>query len=253
MNPYPAAYIRLLKVGTLAYPFLVWALWWWSPLSFWGGVFLVLVMEFLPVLGLAQLPLGDDEGPLPRIPVYLSSSAILLALGWGGLVIGTREVGKEFMGLGVFDPVQALLWGGAVTVLIHLVQLLFFLGRRWAGIRECSLLAKLMPVTGTEKALFVLLSVAAGVGEELAFRGFGVTALHLVTGSEWGAAALSSLAFGLIHGYQGWLGVWRTGIMGSILAAAFILSGSLWPAIIAHIVLDVVAGLLLGDLLMKED
>lgn len=143
--------------------------------------------------------------------------------------------------------------GGAVTVLIHLVQLGFFLGRRWAGIRETPLLSQLMPGTAGEKALFVLLSLAAGVGEELAFRGFGVTALCLVTGSEWGAALLSSVAFGLIHGYQGWLGIWRTGIMGSILAATFILSGSLWPAIIAHVALDVVAGLVLGDLLLRED
>lgn len=69
-------------------------------------------MELLPILGLAQLPLGDDEGPLPRIPVYLSSAAILLFLGWGSLVIGTREVGRELMGIGPFDARQALLWGG---------------------------------------------------------------------------------------------------------------------------------------------
>ena len=63
---------------------------------------------------------------------------------------------------------------------------------------------------------------------------------------------LSSCAFGLLHGYQGWLGVLRTGIMGFFLAASFVISGSLWPAVIAHVTLDLVSGLILGKTLLRE-
>ena len=71
-------------------------------------------------------------------------------------------------------------------------------------------------------------------------------------GSAWAAALLSSAVFGVLHAYQGWLGMVRTGMLGLLLAAAFLLSGSLWPCIVAHAILDLVAGLLLGDTLVKE-
>ena len=135
---------------------------------------------------------------------------------------------------------------------MHVLQFGFLLGRTWLGIRETPLLHQLLPRTGPEKVVFVFLSLAAGMGEELAFRGFAIPTLALVTGSDWGAALISSMAFGVLHAYQGWLGILRTGAMGLLLAASFILSGSLWPAILAHAILDLVSGLLLGETLLRE-
>jgi membrane protease YdiL (CAAX protease family) len=66
------------------------------------------------------------------------------------------------------------------------------------------------------------------------------------------AAVLSSLVFGILHAYQGWLGIVRTALLGMILAASFVVSGSLWPAIIAHALLDVLVGLVFAETLMKE-
>ena len=252
MNPYPKLLLRAVQAGFVAYPFLVWALWLWSPLGFWGCLYLALLLEVLPILGLAQLPLADDEGPFPRIPVYLSSGAVILLLGWAGLIIGTREVGREFMGLGSVSLLSLVPWALAVSIGILGIQFAFFLGRLRLGLRETALLHQLLPRTGPEKIVFVFLSLAAGVGEEIAFRGFAIPGLVLLFGSEWGAAVVSSLAFGLLHGYQGWLGVVRTGTMGFLLAASFILSGSLWPAIVAHAVLDLVAGLWLGETLLRD-
>lgn len=252
MNPYPAVLLRIVKAGFGVYPLLVLGLWLWSPLGFWGCLYLALIIELLPLLGLAQIPLADDEGPLPRVSIYLTSGAFILALGWVGLIIGTGEVGRAFMGLGPVRVFPTLLWALGTTVAVHLILVLFFVGRRAMGIRESGLLDELLPRTAWEKLLFSLLSLSAGVGEELAFRGFAIPVLTLVTGSAWGGAILSSGAFGLLHGYQGWLGVFRTGAMGFLLAASFILSGSLWPAIIAHAALDLVSGLILGRTLLRE-
>ena len=252
MNLLPSSIVRIVKVGFLAYPLLVLGLWISSPLGFWGCVYLALIVELLPVLGLAQLALADEEGPLPRVSVYLSSGAIILILGWLGLLVGSREVGREFMGLGPAGWISTIAWTLAVTAAIHLLLLGFYFGRKALGLRESGILDLLLPESPQEKLLFVLLSFSAGVGEELAFRGFAVPALTLVTGSEWTGALLSSVAFGLLHGYQGWLGIARTGMMGFFLAASFILSGSLWPAIIAHAVLDLVSGLVLGRALLRE-
>jgi membrane protease YdiL (CAAX protease family) len=252
VTPYPKVLLRIVQAGSLAYPLLVWALWLWSPLGFWGCVYLALLLELLPLLGLAQLPLADDEGPFPRIPVYLSSGAVILILGWSGLLIGSAEVGREFMGLGPVPVASLVFWTVGVTLGVHALQLGFLLGRTWFRVRETALLRQLLPRTLSEKVVFAFLSLAAGVGEELAFRGFGIPALALLTGSDWAAALISSMAFGVLHGYQGWLGVARTGAMGFLLAASFLLSGSLWPAILAHTILDLVSGLILGDILLRE-
>lgn len=252
MNSLPANLARVMKLGFVAYPLLVWGLWLWSPLGFWGCVYLVSILELLPVLGLAQLSMADDSEPLPRVSVYLTSGALILVIGWLGFIIGRREVGKEFMGLGEIGFGPLLFWTVVATVTIHMLLLAFFFGRRALGIRESAILGQLLPENPQERFLFGLLSLSAGIGEELAFRGFAIPALTLVTGSEWGGALLSSCAFGLLHGYQGWLGVFRTGLMGLFLAGSFILSGSLWPAIIAHAILDLVSGLVLGRTLLEE-
>jgi membrane protease YdiL (CAAX protease family) len=252
MNPYPTVLRRIVQAGFGVLPILVWGLWLWSPLGFWGCVYLALLLELLPILGLAQLPLADDEGPFPRIPVYLSSGAIILLLGWGGLLIGTAELGRAAMGLEAPEVIPLLSWTLAAALGILAVQLAFLLGRVRFGIRETSLLHQLLPRTLPEKVVFAFLSLAAGVGEEVAFRGFAIPGLALLTGSSWGAAIISSLAFGLLHGYQGWLGVARTGAMGLVLAGVFLVSGTLWPAILAHALLDLVTGLILGDTLLRE-
>jgi len=252
VNPYPPLLIRLLKAGFVAYPVLVWALWMWSPLAFWGSAYLAFLMELLPLLGLAQLPLADDEGEFPRVSVYLSSAGVILALGWAGLAIGTRELGRDALGLGRPGWGPVLLWALATAVFIHLLQGFFFVVRRWAGVRESRILGQMLPRGPKESLLFALLSLAAGVGEEMAFRAFAIPALALVTGSVTSAVLLSSVAFGLLHGYQGWIGILRTGLMGCTLAVTFVVTGSIWPAVLAHAALDIVSGLVLGDALLKD-
>ena len=60
----------------------------------------------------------------------------------------------------------------------------------------------------------------------------------------------TSLAFGVLHSYQGKLGVVRTGVVGFFMGAAFIYTGSLWPPMVAHALIDLVAGLVLRDRLL---
>ncbi|MFB6161555.1 MAG: type II CAAX prenyl endopeptidase Rce1 family protein, partial [Haloferacaceae archaeon] len=82
--------------------------------------------------------------------------------------------------------------------------------------------------------LFVVLPVIAGF-EELLFRGALVGAMHAGFGvSPWAMAALSSLAFAAGHGAQGPAGVAVTGLLGFLLAAAFVLTGSLLTVVVAH-------------------
>lgn len=88
--------------------------------------------------------------------------------------------------------------------------------------------------------LGVVLPVIAGF-EELLFRGALVGALSVGFGvSPWLLAVLSSVTFALGHGAQGPLGVAVTGALGFVLAAGYIITGSLVVVVVAHYLVNVV-------------
>ncbi|NNM07320.1 MAG: CPBP family intramembrane metalloprotease [Gemmatimonadetes bacterium] len=252
MSEVPPVVTRIVKGSLIFFPVLAVLLWVSTSLGFFGAFYLAFLLELLPALALAQLPLVTDETPLPRIPVYLSSAVVILLIGGFGLAVGAGAFGLESMGLRSMEWVSLGLWVLALTAAAMGLLGFFLLVRRATGSSESPLLRELLPKTRGEKGVFFILSLAAGVGEELAYRGFLIPALTAVFGWSWGAAILSSVLFGLLHGYQGWLGIVRTATLGFVLAASFILSGVLWPAIIAHAILDMIAGILLGEALVKE-
>ena len=108
----------------------------------------------------------------------------------------------------------------------------------------------LLPRTRREYRLFAQAAVAAGICEELLFRGFLLALLTSYFGLLIGAAASVAL-FGLAHAYQGLAGVLRTGAFGAVATIVVLGSGSLLPVIIAHVAIDLFAGdlgfRLLGD------
>ncbi len=61
------------------------------------------------------------------------------------------------------------------------------------------------------------------------------------------AVWVSVAAFAVTHTYQGVLGVVRVAILGLILTAPFLITGSVYPSMIAHATLDLLAGLVLAD------
>ena len=82
--------------------------------------------------------------------------------------------------------------------------------------------------------LLVVLPTIAGF-EELLFRGALVGALAVgFDVSPWLLAAGSTVAFAVGHGAQGPGGILVTGILGGVLAAAFVLTGSLLVVVVAH-------------------
>jgi membrane protease YdiL (CAAX protease family) len=82
--------------------------------------------------------------------------------------------------------------------------------------------------------LGVVLPLIAGF-EELLFRGALVGVFHAGFGwSPWLLALASSVAFALGHGAQGAVGIAVTGVLGFVLAAGFILTGSLLVVVVAH-------------------
>lgn len=108
--------------------------------------------------------------------------------------------------------------------------------------------AALMPRNRAELAYAALLSINAGLSEELFFRLALPLLLVLVTGNVWVAFALAAIVFGLAHLYQGLVGVVATTAVGVLLTAFYLASGSIWIAVLVHAAIDLV-GLVLRPLL----
>ena len=147
-------------------------------------------------------------------------------------------------------------WGFAIAFAVgSLLQVV--LVRRRAAAREKILrafkrFAFILPVTQEERAWFALVSVTAGICEEILYRGFLIR--YLSNGpwhaGLWIALAIASISFGLGHGYQGLSGIIGTALIGAVMAVIFLTSGSLWLPIALHAIIDLRILLLLrpGDL-----
>ena len=98
----------------------------------------------------------------------------------------------------------------------------------------------LIPRTSSERFWFGMVSVGAGISEELVFRGFlffyFTTYLPQLNAAE--KLLLCTVFFGVAHLYQGWKGALGAGILGLILGVLYLLTGSLVPSIVVHAAVD---------------
>jgi CAAX protease family protein len=98
----------------------------------------------------------------------------------------------------------------------------------------------LLPRTQQERRLFAVVGVTAGVCEEWLYRGFFLALVAAVAPGLPGPVLVlvAALAFGLAHAYQGVAGVVTTGVLGGVLAAVYLSSGSLLLPVLLHAVID---------------
>jgi membrane protease YdiL (CAAX protease family) len=197
----------------------------------------------------------------PRRKV-LSYQRILFVL-WTAAIVAwiTLRSSVFFIWPGVHQTTQqkigpSFAWGFAIAFAVgSLLQIV--LTRRSPRLRDKTLkafkaLAFILPVTREERAWFALVSVTAGICEEVLYRGFLIR--YLSNGpwhaGLWIALAIASISFGLAHGYQGLSGIIGTALLGAVMAVIFLATGSLWLPMALHAIIDLRILLLLrpGDL-----
>ena len=209
-----------------------------------------LLLVPVPAALVVQARLLGDPAALPRLPVYASSAAsqVLLAL---ATVVTAGAGGFRPFALGLAVPggwcIQAA-WAAGIILLAVGVNW----ASPWLGIRESALLFHLLPRTRRERLGFLALSLVAGFCEELVFRGFLITALAAASGSMVLALVVSAVAFGVVHAYQEPSGVARATLLGLVLAAPFVITGSLAAPMLAHAAIDVIGGFWLGPRLLRS-
>jgi membrane protease YdiL (CAAX protease family) len=101
---------------------------------------------------------------------------------------------------------------------------------------------KLAPVTGWEMFLFLVLSISAGICEELVFRGYLQQQLARVGRSLWVGVVVSALVFGGAHGYEGVAGVLLIAVYGAMFGVLALKRRGLRTGMIAHAWHDAISG-----------
>jgi len=156
--------------------------------------------------------------------------------------------GRPWAGLGLAAPITPGLLGVTAGALLMVVLVL---RQRADTLRDDAALARVreqmadlevvLPHDRAELRRFYALSVTAGVCEELLYRSFLVWYASQWTGLIQ-AVAVSGAIFGLGHAYQGGRGVLKTGAFGAFLGAVYVVSGSIWPAVVLHALMDAHSG-----------
>jgi membrane protease YdiL (CAAX protease family) len=98
----------------------------------------------------------------------------------------------------------------------------------------------ILPVTREDRRWFFLVSLTAGICEEVVYRGF---LIHYLMGAPASlsvtfAVLVASLIFGLGHIYQGVRGAIGTAVLGCVFAVLFVITGNLAISILLHAIID---------------
>jgi membrane protease YdiL (CAAX protease family) len=74
----------------------------------------------------------------------------------------------------------------------------------------------------------------------------------VATGSQSLAVFLAATVFGVAHAHQDQLGAFRAALLALVLTVPLLVTGSLYPGIAAHALVDLLAGLWLSKWLLKS-
>lgn len=210
-------------------------------------LFVALVMGFVfPVIGwwgyqrfLERL---RREGGAALVREYQHSLVWLGGLGLGVLALWLGA-GRDWTALGLAGgSASGLALGIAVGALGGLTLrpiLVAGSAKAQASMRkQFGKLEAILPRNGRQLRWGLVVSVFAGVFEELAYRGYLMAYFGTWFG-PWGALAASSILFGLAHTYQGPWGVVLTGLVGAVFGWLYLETGSLLLPMLLHAVLDI--------------
>jgi membrane protease YdiL (CAAX protease family) len=181
-----------------------------------------------------------------RVPFYL----ITLALEWFMFVLvvtGVRRAGTGMTSV-IGDHwrsgrqllgdvgIAAAFWIPAVLILYLVMMVL--------RVSTLGAVQAALPRGASEIALWVLLSVTAGICEETLFRGYLQRQFTALTRSALTGILLSAAAFGAAHAYQGFRMIIVISLYGLMFGALAYWRRSVRPGMIAHAWHDAFSGML---------
>ena len=227
-----------------------------------------LVEEILVVLSLSVLAraayaiLSLLEAPIAGVIVAAADQSNAFTRQILGFVFGlapallvlhlVRRSGEGLVAIGLDDDQRShdIARGALVFVVVGIAGIGVYLGAVELGVNRFVVPTPPLGHWWTIPAL-VLNAVQAGLVEEVIVLGYLVTRLQQLSWPAIAAVGASALLRGSYHLYQGWGGFLGNIAMGAVFGALFLRWGRrTWPFVVAHVLLDVGAGV--GFILFRD-
>ncbi|HEY0411509.1 MAG TPA: CPBP family intramembrane glutamic endopeptidase [Allosphingosinicella sp.] len=173
----------------------------------------------------------------------------LLAAEWGLFYyvrLGVRGRGGSVRDLVSARPLKAKALAIDAFLALALLAALIgadFLLSKLLGTGNGALVRTLLVRRASLIPVWILLAVSAGFVEEVTFRGYLQRQFGAWLGSPWLGIILQAMLFGVTHGYQGGVLIFKITMLGLLFGAAAQLRRSLLPGIAAHAGLDIIGGI----------
>ena len=210
-------------------------------LSIAASIFLAAVGIGFPLLAYQSKKKLDAGLVLPKLAFYAETIVLQIGLLVWALFVARGEDLVLFRPVG--DEPRAMLLS-ATALAAALGAMLLFVRLAKTDTRER--LAMLVPSTQGERFVWVGVSAAAAIGEEVVYRGVMAALLERLTGSWWIAIGISAAVFALAHIVQGWRSVGFIVLFAVVFHLLVRSTGSLAPAVVVHFLYDVITGFILG-------
>src|SRR5262249_38028342 len=155
----------------------------------------------VPLLALrSRAVILDTTRPLPNRLGYLQRAALSVSMLTAISVLVARVQWIPLFPRSA-PPVTAIVAG----VVMYALTVAFMRPYWRRAVERGARVAQLfMPATGAERTWWIAVSMIAGIGEEITWRGVQTDLLSVLTGGFWTAAILSAASFALAHMIQGW-------------------------------------------------
>ncbi len=227
------------------------------------GIFMVFSLVGVAILssitGISLLQLQDInkwDSTNPNMIFFIRGMLLIQFLGLfviPSLLFGYFSDPKPAQYLGLKAPHRGMYWVLGIAVLLVAIPLVEYTGvlnqkmivggeaQKWMKSleEEAAKQIQFMLSRHTPQELIlnlIFISVFAGVGEELFFRGVLQRLFIKLTKSPWAGIVLTAILFSGFH--LQFFGFFPRLFLGILLGALYWYSGSLWTAILAHFVYD---------------
>jgi membrane protease YdiL (CAAX protease family) len=210
-----------------------------------------LLIVVMPAMSMRSAGISADMADMlpPKKHLFYTNGLMLII---GGLLVLTswNVSDRPWHTLGITIPKisdLSVLIMSAIALIYITDAVISILQKKWAK-DPMDDLAYVLPVNWQEYRHYIFLAFAAGISEELVFRGFLMHYLGTYFAALPYATLLTILVpaaiFAISHMYQGVLAVIKISLLACLFGWLFLETTSILPVMIIHVAIDMISGML---------
>ena len=216
------------------------------------------LLVLLPIMSLRSGEMSEEIGDLlpPKKHIYYTNGLTLVI---GALIVLTswNISDRTWISLGWKWPDINIFVIVSITAVM-----IFYLGDVLYGmisknkIQQIEAMSFVVPLNKNDYKHYIFLAFAAGICEEIVFRGFLVNYLfqleNYIYYAQYIAITIPAVVFAVSHLYQGLWAVFKIFIVALLFGVIFWYSKSLLIVVILHVMVDLISGLVAWLSYQKE-